>query len=164
MDPYAWRRRAILAAWLIGAVAVIARAGQIQIVQASTWEDIAVRQQEGAATLPAPRGTVLVGNGVPLSVTRERVLVNIAPREVRDPVAVRQRLTDVLGLSSSRAERLVSGESGWNRVGLYSMAVRDSLVGLSGVHVQSLYQRYYPHGEIARGVTGVVIDGDGRGG
>ena len=46
MDPYAWRRRAILAAWLIGAVAVIARAGQIQIVQASTWEDIAVRQQE----------------------------------------------------------------------------------------------------------------------
>ena len=83
MDPYAWRRRAILAAWLIGAVAVIARAGQIQIVQASTWEDIAVRQQEGAATLPAPRGTVLVGNGVPLSVTRERVLVNIAPREVR---------------------------------------------------------------------------------
>ena len=65
MDPYAWRRRAILAAWLIGAVAVIARAGQIQIVQASTWEDIAVRQQEGAVTLPAPRGTVLVGNGVP---------------------------------------------------------------------------------------------------
>ncbi len=164
VHPCAWRRRAILAAWLIGAVAVIARAGQIQIVQASMWEGIAVRQQEGGATLPAPRGTVLVGNGVPLSVTRERVRISIAPREVRDPVAVKQRLTDVLGLSSSRAERLVSGESVWNQVGLYSMAVRDSLMGLSGVHFAPLYQRYYPYGEIARGVTGVVIDGEGRGG
>ena len=164
MHPYAWRRRAILAAWLISAVAVIARAGQIQIAQASTWEDIAVGQHEDAVTLPAPRGTVLVGNGVPLSVTRERIQVYVAPGEVGDFAKVKERLTQVLGVSPSRAERLVSGRSGWNHVGLYSIAVRDSLMGLSGVHIESLYQRYYPHGEIARGVTGVVIDGEGRGG
>ncbi|MGB1841255.1 MAG: hypothetical protein ACPHWZ_09125, partial [Longimicrobiales bacterium] len=82
-------------------------------------------------------------------------------REVKNAELVKERLAGVLGLTSSRVERLVSRGSGWNHVGLYSLAVRDSLLGLPGVHLQSLYQRYYPHGEIARGVTGVVIDGDG---
>ena len=162
--PHPWRRRAVLTAWLLGAVAMTARAVQIQIAQASTWKQIADGQHEGAVTLPAPRGTVFAAGGVPLSVTRERIEVYVAPREVQDAEAVKERLAGVLGLSGSRAERLVSRGSGWNHVGLYSLAVRDSLLRLPGVHLTSLYQRYYPHGEIARGVTGVVIDGKGRGG
>ncbi|MGB1778999.1 MAG: peptidoglycan D,D-transpeptidase FtsI family protein, partial [Longimicrobiales bacterium] len=164
LRPHPWRRRAVLTVWLLSAVAVTVRAGQIQIVQASDWEEMANNQHEGAVTLPAPRGTVFAANGVPLSVTRERVQIYVAPREVKNAELVKERLAGVLGLTSSRVERLVSRGSGWNHVGLYSLAVRDSLLGLPGVHLQSLYQRYYPHGEIARGVTGVVIDGDGRGG
>jgi cell division protein FtsI (penicillin-binding protein 3) len=164
MRPHPWRRRTILTVWLLSAVAVTVRAGQIQIVQAADWAQMASSQHEGAVTLPAPRGTVFAANGVPLSVTRERVQIYVAPREVQNAEVVKDRLAGVLGLSPSRVEGLVSRGSGWNHVGLYSLAVRDSLLGLPGVHLQSLYQRYYPHGEIARGVTGVVIDGDGRGG
>ena len=164
MRPHPWRRRAVLAAWLLSALGITVRAGQIQVVQAPTWEEIAGRQHAGAVILPAPRGTVLAVDGVPLSVTRERIRVYVAPNEVQDVDAVAERLVGVLGLGSARANRLVSRGSGWNTVGLYSLAVRDSLIGLPGVHLESLYQRYYPHGEIARGLVGVVIDGDGRGG
>ena len=164
MRPHPWRRRAVLTVWLLSALGVTVRAGQIQVAQASTWEGIASGQHEGAVTLPAPRGTVLAVDGIPLSVTRERVQVYVAPNEVADPDAVAQRLVGVLGLGTGRANRLVSRGSGWNPVGLYSLAVRDSLLGLPGVHLEPLYQRYYPHGEIARGLVGVVIDGQGRGG
>ncbi|MCH1569888.1 MAG: hypothetical protein L7S64_00975, partial [Longimicrobiales bacterium] len=164
MRAHPWRRRAVLTVWLLSALGITVRAGQIQVAQASIWEGIASRQHEGAVTLPAPRGTVRAVDGVPLSVTRERVQVYVAPNEVRDPDAVTQRLVGVLGLGTARADRLVSRGSGWNLVGLYSLAVRDSLIGLPGVHLESLYQRYYPHGEIARGLVGVVIDGQGRGG
>ncbi len=164
MRAHPWRRRAVLTVWLLSALGITVRAGQIQVAQASIWEGIASRQHEGAVTLPAPRGTVRAVDGVPLSVTRERIQVYVAPNEVRDPDAVTQRLVGVLGLGTARADRLVSRGSGWNLVGLYSLAVRDSLIGLPGVHLESLYQRYYPHGEIARGLVGVVIDGQGRGG
>lgn len=162
--PHPWRRRTVLAVWLLSALAITLRAGQIQVLQASTWEQIASGQHEGAVTLQAPRGTVLASDGVPLSVTRERVQVYVAPREVKDPEGVRERLVQVLGLGGGQADRLIARGDGWNHVGLYSLAVRDSLEGLAGVHLESLYQRYYPHGEIARGVIGVVIDGEGRGG
>ena len=54
MHPHPWRRRAVLTAWLLSAVAVTVRAGQIQLVQAPMWEEIASGQHEGAVTLPAP--------------------------------------------------------------------------------------------------------------
>ncbi len=162
--PHPWRRRTILTVWLLGITAVTLRAGQIQILQAADWQEQAEGQQTGAVTLPAARGTVFAADGVPLSVTRERVQIYVAPGEIRNTEAVKERLTGVLGLSPARASRVVSRGSGWNHVGLYSLAVRDSLLGVPGIHLEPLYQRYYPHGEIARGVTGVVLDGDGRGG
>ena len=159
-----WRRRAVLAAWLLSAVAITVRAGQIQIVQASAWRAIASDQHQDDESLPAARGTILASNNLPLSVTRERVRVNIAPREIQDADFTRKRLVEVLGSSSARAQRLVSTGRGWNAAGVHVPAVRDSLRGLPGVHIEPLFQRYYPHGDLARGVLGVVVDDEGRGG
>jgi cell division protein FtsI (penicillin-binding protein 3) len=162
--PHPWRRRLVLGAWLISAAAISVRAGQIQIMQGAQWRGIASGQQQEDQVLPAPRGTILDREGTPLSVTRERNLVNIAPGEVRDVEAVRALLTDVLDVSTSRALRLASSGRGWNAAGLHPPAVRDRLEGTAGVYVDRVFQRYYPHGDLARGVLGVVLDDEGRGG
>jgi len=162
--PHPWRRRLVLGAWLGCALAIAVRAGQIQVVQAAQWRGIAEGQHREAQALPAPRVTILDREGTPLGVTRERTLVNIAPREVHNAVALQGLLSDVLGVSTSRAARLATSGAGWNAAGLYVPGVRDRLEGTPGVHVDRVFQRYYPHGDLAGGVLGVVLDGEGRGG
>lgn len=165
-DPLSrpWRRRLVLGTWLLCALAIAGRAGQIQVLQGAQWRGIASGQHREDQVLPAPRGTILDREGTPLSVARERSLVNVAPHEVRDYGAVQELLVDVLGVSSSQATRLTTSGRGWNAAGLHGPAVRDRLAGTAGVYVESVFQRYYPHGELARGVLGVVLDDEGRGG
>jgi cell division protein FtsI (penicillin-binding protein 3) len=139
------------------------RAGQIQIMQAAQWRAMAEAQQVGDRPLPAPRGAILDRNGQPLSVTRERVRVNVAPNEVRDREAVQALLVETLGVGRTRARTLVSSGR-WNVAGLHAPAVSDRLEGVPGVHLETVFERFRPHRDLARGVLGVVIDEEGRGG
>jgi len=161
--PRPWRRRLVLGGWLAAALLVTARAVQIQLVQAAEWRSVASRQHSQDQELPAPRGTIRDRTGNPMSVTRERVRVNIAPREVNEPKEVESMLVGVLGLTSGRANRLVSTGRGWNPAGIHPPSVREQL-NATGVHVEQVFQRFYPHGDLARGVLGVVLDDEGRGG
>lgn len=162
--PHPWRRRTVLVGWLLAAVVVALRAGQIQVVQAAEWRGIADRQHQESQKLAAPRGTIRDRSGNPMSVTRERALVNVAPREVRDAYQVEGLLVETLGISPGQAARLVQSDDVWNPAGVYPPAVREALDGLPGVYVQRVYQRSYPHGSLARGVLGVVLDEKGKGG
>jgi len=162
--PHPWRRGFLLAGWLLCAAIVCVRAVQIQVLEGSQWQALADGQHEADEVLSAPRGTILDREGIPLSVARERVMVHIAPDEVRDPDALVGTLTDVLGVSTVRASRLVTTGAGWNAAGLFAPAVQDRLRGKSGVYVDRVFERYYPHGDLARGVLGVVLEGEGRGG
>ena len=163
MRPSPWRRRAVLAGWLVCSCAIAVRAGQIQVVQANEWERIAREQQVGDQLLPAARGAIYDRNGQPLSVTRERVRVNIAPREVDDAETLQALLVETLGVSTSRAGRYVT-TGRWNVVGLYAPAVRDRLEDVRGVHLDRVFERFHPHRGLASGVLGAVVDEDGRGG
>ena len=162
--PRPWRRAALLSAWLASALIICLRAGQIQVVQASQWRTIAEGQHREDQVLPAPRGTIRDRDNMPLSVTRERSLVNVAPGEVSDAGATQTLLSEVLGVSAAQAARLVMTGRGWNAAGVHHPAVSDRLRGKRGVYVDPVFQRYYPHGELARGVLGSVIDERGSGG
>ena len=61
--PRPWRRRLVLAVWLVAAAVIALRAAQIQIVQAAQWREIASGQHREAQTLPAPRGIILDREG-----------------------------------------------------------------------------------------------------
>jgi cell division protein FtsI (penicillin-binding protein 3) len=154
----------ILAGWLAGAIAVSLRAGQIQLVQASAWRALAAGQHREAQALAAPRGTILDRQRMPLSVTRERSRINVAPGEVSDRDATLALLVDVLGVPQARATRLATTGRGWNAAGLHSPAVGDDLGRVPGIHVERVFQRYYPHADLARGVLGMVRDDRGVGG
>lgn len=162
--PHPWRRGLILGGWLVCAVGLAVRAGQVQVVQTAQWRAIAAGQHQEDQTVAAPRGTILDRDNMPLSVTRERLLVNVAPREVEDVDATQTVLVESLGISSSRAARLVGSGRGWNRVGDFPPGTLDLIRGLPGLYPERTYQRGHPHGALARGVLGAVVDEEGRGG
>lgn len=163
--PHPWRRRLVLTVWLLSALAICVRAAQIQIVQSAQWRRLAEDQHKKDIVVAAARGAILDRDGTPLSVSRERARVNVAPYELADRDATRVLLADALGLSPSRVAALTSTSHRWRVVsGLYSPAVRERVAGHRGVYVDRVFQRYHPYGDLARGVLGVVLDGDGRGG
>ena len=163
--PSPWRRRVLLGAWLTAAAIICLRAGQIQGVQAAQWRALAEAQHRKDEEVIAARGSVLDRDGTPLAVSRERFSVGIAPNELMNVEAARALLVDALGISSRKARQLTSLERRWSVVlGRYPPAVREQLNGVRGIYVTRELQRYHPHGDLADGVLGVVLDDTGRGG
>lgn len=165
-DPLRFRRRILLGVWLLSGAAVLARAGQVQVVQGSAWEEVALGQQRTAREIPASRGRILDREGVPLAETRELFEVGVAPGEVRegDAQAVRTALQEALGLSASRARAVVESRKSWEHLGVFTPEVQSELRGLRGVYLTRQLRRDYPQGRMALGVLGAARDGVGAGG
>ena len=160
-----WRRRLVLAALLLGAGAVLVRAGQVQIVQAAEWSELAEAQHRTDVAIEATRGSIMDRDGTPLAVSRERIRVSVAPRELGDVEAARELLREELGLSRSQVVRLTSQDRVWSVApDLYPPDVRERLRSVPGIHLERVLQRFHPHGDLARSVLGVVQEGNGRGG
>lgn len=160
-----WRRRLVLASWLLAAFTICVRAGQIQVLQASHWRDLAEAQHSRDVVVPATRGSILDRDGTPLAVSRERVRVSIAPKEIADMQATRALLREELGLSRTQVERLTSRERVWAVApDLYAPTVRERLRSVPGLHLERVLQRHHPHGDLARSVLGAIVDAEGSGG
>ena len=53
----------------------------------------------------------------------------------------------------------------WNVIpGRYPPTVREALGEVRGIYLDREFQRYHPHGDLARGVLGAVLDNEGTGG
>ena len=163
--PPAWRRRMLLVVWLIALGIICMRAGQVQLAQASDWRSMAESQHRADQIVAATRGSILDRDGTPLAVSRERVRVSIAPREIEDMEATRELLQEHLGVSGATASRLTSLERKWTVApDLYAPDTRELFRGVRGVYLDRVLQRFHPHGDLARGVLGTVLEGEGLGG
>ena len=161
----AFRRRVLLALWLTGAAAVLARSAQLQVLEGDEWRAVALQQHSTSSEVPGARGAIVDRDGVPLALTRERVKVSIAPGELADRDEAARTLEEVLGLPGREALRLTDPDRRWAVVrGRYQPAVRESLSGMRGIYLERELERFYPYGELARGVLGTVLDGSGLGG
>ena len=141
------------------------RAGQVQLAQASDWRSMAESQHRADQIVAATRGSILDRDGTPLAVSRERVRVSIAPREIEDMEATRELLQEHLGVSEATASRLTSLERKWTVApDLYAPDTRELFRGVRGVYLDRVLQRFHPHGDLARGVLGTVLEGEGLGG
>jgi len=159
------RRRLLLIGLLAGAAVLAGRATQVQVVERDMWSEAALRQHRTSREVAAPRGTILDRDGVPLAVSREVVRVSVAPGEIRDTALTRERLVHALGLSAAEVRRLTDPSRSWRVIpGTHEPSVADALAGLHGVHIERLHQRFYPRGDLARGVLGGVVDEAGAGG
>ncbi|MSR36633.1 MAG: PASTA domain-containing protein [Gemmatimonadetes bacterium] len=159
------RRRVLLVGWLLAAAAVVVRAGQLQVVEGAQWRALAVEQHNRSSEVPAPRGTIVDRDGVPLALTRERIKVSLAPREIANRAAAAELLRTALDLSPREVRKLLEPSRRWSVApGRYEPTVRAALSGVRGIYLEREMERFYPHGELARGVLGTVLGGVGRGG
>jgi len=144
---------------------VVVRAAQVQTVQGRQWRAAAAAQHRTDHSVVASRGGILDRDGTPLAVTRESYRVSVAPGEVEDVAAVRSLLRRTLDISAAAAKRATDPKRRWHVLpGRYQAGVKDALSGVRGVYLEREIRRYYPHGDLARGVLGAVIDDEGRGG
>ncbi len=163
----AWRRRLLLAGWLGAGAIILARAAQVQILQADAWQELAEDQQVARLEVAAPRGTILDRNGVPLALSRETFKISVAPREVRpeDRDSLVTILRDAMGIGRDRLRRVADPERSWVALpGTFGPGVRELVRPFRGVWVERQVKRELPYGELARGVLGRVLDGAGAGG
>ena len=144
---------------------MLGRAVQLQVLEGVSWREVAEQQHQRSSEVPAARGTIVDRDGVALALTRERVRVSVAPRELSDRDGAVLMLQQALDLSPRDARRLTDPARRWSVVpGRYGPAVREVLAGVRGVYLERELQRFYPQGELARGVLGAVLDGVGQGG
>ena len=92
-------------------LAVLGKAGHVQLAQGRAWAELAKRQHYTAKPIPAPRGAILDATGKLLATSRELVKLEIAPREVR--VNERRRLRNALvnvGVDRAIAVRVLDAD------------------------------------------------------
>ncbi len=161
----AFRRRLLLAGWLLGAGLILCRAGELQLVEGTEWRSVAGKQHRKTVQVPAPRGSIVDRDGVPMAESRERLRVAVAPHELEDRQAAAERLAEALELSSGRARRITTSKKPWVVVsGHYPPSIKETLGGVRGIYLERGLPRYYPHGDLARPLLGSVQDGRGAGG
>lgn len=150
---------------VVFAVALVVRAGKVQIIDGKQWSERAKRQQFLTSSAPAPRGNILDASGKPLVESREQVRVALALPEIRDTAfvvaALRRAHVDVSPVRSALARR-----RRWVELpGLYNPAKISALAKLNGVHFTPVLQRLYaPSTGIRRIVGGIDAEGKPVGG
>lgn len=153
----------IQAVLALGALLVVARAGQLQLVQGARWRDEAERSRQVAQVLPARRGGVYDRNGVPLALTQEFFSVGIAPNELREPAADARTVARALNVPAAQLGRALATRKWVYLRGPYNGLETDDLRKVRGVYLDPVYNRQYPEGRLARGVIGALKPDSGSG-
>lgn len=151
------RLQVVQVAFGLGVVAVLARAGQVQLVEGARYRAVAAAARTEQVVLPARRGGLYDRNGVPLALTREVFQVGVAPRELRNQRREVRAVAAALGLSTRAVERALRRPYAYFP-GPYSASDVEPLRGVEGVHLTHEVSRFYPGGELARALIGRPAD------
>ena len=159
------RRRVLLACWLLSGGLIVARAAQVQVAQGQFWREQAARQHHTSVEIAAVRGSVLDRSGVELTISRETFRVSVAPSELRDVEAVTRLLAETLGLDERVVRGATTSSKPWRVLPkAFPPSVREALDTIRGVYLEREHRRFYPQGDLARGLLGSVRDGEASGG
>ncbi len=159
------RRRVLLACWLLSGGLIVARAAQVQVAQGQFWREQAARQHYTSVEIAAVRGSVLDRSGVELAISRETFRVSVAPSELRDVEAVTRLLAETLGLDERVVRGATTSSKPWRVLPkAFPPSVREALDTIRGVYLEREHRRFYPQGDLARGLLGSVRDGEALGG
>jgi cell division protein FtsI (penicillin-binding protein 3) len=149
------RIAAVQFGFVVGVLAILARAAHIQLVQGERWAAQAERQRTERVVLQARRGALFDRNGIPLAVSQEFYHVGIAPNELANPRSAGQLVSRQLGVSWSALERDLRAGKRWIYYhGPFTATQVQPLRRLSGVHLTRDFQRFYPSRALARPIIG----------
>ena len=144
------------------AIALVGRAAQVQLWQGAMWAARAQRQQFGASPSVAPRGPILDATETVLVESREAVQFSVAPREVRDRVALGRALTRA-GVPAGWVARATDPREKWVVIpGDYPAADALPAMAIAGVHSQRTVDREPVGSEGMRRLLGRVAVSGGK--
>ncbi|HEX5438765.1 MAG TPA: penicillin-binding transpeptidase domain-containing protein [Gemmatimonadaceae bacterium] len=150
------RASLIHASLVLFALALVARAAQVQLVQGDVWAQRAHRQHFAVDDLPAPRGEILDANGTPLAESREMVRVSVAPRELRNRTATAHALA-ALGVAPRWIARATDTHRAWVTLpGDFMPGAASTLGKMDGVYLATTLQRVYTLRQATRRLVGRV--------
>ena len=147
--------------FVLFALALVARAAKVQVIEGKQWAARATRQHFVASALSAPRGEILDASGNTLVESREMTRVAVALPEIRDTGFVLKALrraevdADLVRAAIARRRRWI------DLPGLYSASDVASLSRLNGVHLTPVLQRVYSNSGSIKRILG-TLDGQGR--
>ena len=147
--------------FILFAVALVARAAKIQVVEGKQWAARAKRQHFFASALSAPRGEILDASGNTLVESREMTRVAVALPEVRDTALVIKALSrarvdaDAVRAAIARRRRWI------DLPGVYSTSDLASISRLNGIHLTPVLQRVYANSSSIKRIIG-RLDGQGN--
>ncbi|MDP9204474.1 MAG: penicillin-binding transpeptidase domain-containing protein [Gemmatimonadota bacterium] len=154
-------RLAVVHAFLVlFAIALVARAAKVQVVEGKQWVARGKRQHFFASALSAPRGEILDASGNTLVESREMTRIAVALPEVRDTVFVLKALRRAR-VDAAAVHAAIDRRRRWiDLPGLYSASEVASISKLNGVHLTPVLQRVYGNSD---GIKRIVGSLDGRG-
>ncbi len=165
---YRWRSTLILGLVVLGAVGLVARAVELQLLDhgflAKQGDDRSMR----VVKIAAHRGAITDRNGEPLAVSTPVDSVWVNPQELNDNIDQLPRLAKALKEDQQWLARRIT--SNLDREFLYlvrhmppDQAAHIKALGIPGVYLMREYRRYYPAGEVAGHVIGfTTVDDKGQ--
>jgi cell division protein FtsI (penicillin-binding protein 3) len=165
---YRWRSRLVLALVMAGAVALVARAIQLQLVDHAVLEKLGIQESERIVAITANRGTITDRNGETLALSSPVDSVVADPPKLNDNIDQLPRLAKALGLDQQSLARHIT--SNLDREFLYlvrhlppEQGERIMALGIPGISLKREYRRFYPAGEITSHIVGfTTIDDKGQ--
>jgi cell division protein FtsI (penicillin-binding protein 3) len=149
-------------ALVLFALALVVRAGQVQLLERAQWTARAERQHFASSTVPAPRGTIYDVRGTPLAVSREMTRLSVAPREVASQKALSTALAR-LGVPRTAISRALDTHRAWVPLpGSYLPSDVQDILSMRGVYSEPVEERVYTERAATRRVVGWVDDRRGE--
>ena len=149
---------------LLGALAVLGRSAQLQLVRGSRYAAEVQRARTVRDVLQAPRGTIYDRSGAALAVTQESYHVSIAPEAVRDRAELLRALARTTGISArALGQRFRKQRRSYYFHGPYNALEVEPIRGLPGVHLEVVLERIRPMGAVAQHAVGVLDEEKGIG-
>ena len=147
--------------FVLFALALVARAAKVQVVEGKEWVSRGKRQHYVASAAAAPRGEILDASGNTLVESRELTRVAVALPEVRDTAFVFRALRRAR-VDAALVHAAIERRRRWiDLPGLYSQSDIASLSKVNGVHLTPVLQRVYAQSSGIRGIVG-SLDGQGN--
>jgi len=162
------RLYAFLLVFGLCAVALVARAVNLQVVDTEFLQDQGEARYLREVKVPTRRGNILDRNGEPLAVSTPVDSLWVNPKELLQAPGDIEPLARVLGVEAEEIERRLNQRADrefvWVRRRLHpDVAAEIEALALHGVFLQKEYRRFYPAGEVTAHVIGFTnIDDVGQ--
>jgi cell division protein FtsI (penicillin-binding protein 3) len=165
---YRWRSLLVLVLVFCGALGLVARAVQLQLVQHDQLEKRGKEESMRVVKITAHRGSITDRHGEPLALSSPVDSIWVDPPVLNDNIEQLPRLAKALGQDPQLLARHIT--SNLDRSFLYlvrhlppAQAERIMALDIPGVSTSREYQRFYPAGEVAGHIVGfTTIDDKGQ--